>query len=75
MHKQHVLILNVLLVHVRIKSNFFFFLKNFFMKFLVPGQPNTGGGGTGMMNMYLTLKRTPGVHTDPSHFNFDILFI
>ncbi len=55
MHKQHVLILNVLLVHVRIKSKFFFFLKNFFMEFLVPGQPNTGGGGTGMMNMYLML--------------------
>jgi hypothetical protein len=56
MHKQHVLILNVLLVHVRIRNHFSFYLEKIFHEFLVPGQPNTGGGGdTGMMNMYLML--------------------
>jgi hypothetical protein len=34
--------------------NYFSFEK-FIYGFLVPGQPNTGGGDTGMMNMYLML--------------------
>jgi hypothetical protein len=54
MLKQHVLILNVLLVHVRIKLNKDF-NRIFFFKYLVPGLPNTTGGNTGMTNMYLML--------------------
>jgi hypothetical protein len=55
MLKQHVLILNVLLVHVRSKSTTLYLSKLFLYLRLVPGVQNTGGGNTGMTNMYLML--------------------